>query len=124
MNQIDLTPHQLDELTRVLERTLAELSADIERAREEASENAGTRRDTGVQDRGEESFAGSVNAVDRALLRQYEVERREVQAALARLRDGGYGDCLQCGGPIGYQRLKVAPAAGRCLRCQERAEEA
>lgn len=124
MNPMTLTESQREELAHLLEQALAALGGDIQSERQEARENVAARRDSGVQDRGEESFAGSVVAVDRALLRQHEAERREVQAALARLREGSYGECVQCGEPVGYERLRIAPAAGRCMRCQERAEQA
>jgi RNA polymerase-binding transcription factor DksA len=124
MKPMPLTESQREELARMLEQALAALGGDIESERKEARENVAARRDSGVQDRGEESFAGSVVAVDRAMLRQHQTERREVQAALARLREGSYGECVQCGEAVGYERLRIAPAAGRCLRCQERAEQA
>jgi RNA polymerase-binding transcription factor DksA len=123
MNPRPLTESQREEPAGMLEQALAALGGDIESERKEARENVAARRDSGVQDRGEESFAGSVVAVDRALLRQHEAERREVQAALARLREGSYGECVQCGEAVGYDRLRIAPAAGRCMRCQERAEQ-
>lgn len=123
MNPMPPTASELEELTRMLEHALVALGGDIESERQEARENVAARRDSGVQDRGEESFAGSIVAVDRALLRQHEAERREVQAALARVREGTYGECVQCGEPVGVERLRITPAAGRCVRCQERAEQ-
>ena len=45
-------------------------------------------------------------------------EMREVDRALARLDDGTYGLCTECGDTIGFGRLMAAPAAGRCLACQ------
>ena len=115
-----LTEEQRAELSRQLEGFLESLGGDIASDREDVRDNQQSRR--GVQDRSEESFAGSVAAVDRAMLHQHEVERREVQAAIARMRDGTYGECMNCGEPIGYARLHVAPSALRCMRCQERAE--
>lgn len=123
MKPMPLTDSQRIELTQMLEEALDALGGDIESERHEARENVAARRDSGVQDRGEESFAGSLVAVDRALLRQHEAERREVQAALVRVQDGSYGDCVECGEAVGLERLRIAPAAGRCVRCQERAEQ-
>jgi len=123
MKPMPLTESQHEELTQMLEQALVALGGDIESERQEARENVVARRDSGVQDRGEESFAGSIVAVDRALLRQHQAERREVQAALTRLREGTYGECVQCGEAVGYERLRITPAAGRCVRCQERAEQ-
>jgi len=41
-----------------------------------------------------------------------------VEAALARLHNGSYGDCVQCGQPIPLQRLLVQPQVERCAACQ------
>ena len=41
----------------------------------------------------------------------------EIDAALARIRDGSYGVCVACGGPMGLQRLRAIPEARYCLGC-------
>jgi len=46
---------------------------------------------------------------------------KQIDAALARLADGSYGICQDCGGPISPKRLAAIPAAERCIACQERA---
>ena len=52
-----------------------------------------------------------------ALLEQTERRLAELDAAVARLDDGGYGVCVSCGGPIAAERLAVRPAATTCIRC-------
>ncbi len=47
---------------------------------------------------------------------------RRLVVALDRLRDGGYGVCLECGEPIGVARLRVLPEAETCVTCQDRIE--
>src|SRR5262245_17501169 len=48
------------------------------------------------------------------------VERvNQLTAALARLSDGTYGICEECGEPIQPARLKAIPEVGTCLGCQE-----
>jgi DnaK suppressor protein len=42
--------------------------------------------------------------------------------ALERLRQGSYGRCLDCGNPIGLERLRAVPWAPRCADDQERHE--
>lgn len=49
-------------------------------------------------------------------------ELRLVDAALARIADGTYGQCMDCGVEIPAARLHVAPEAARCIRCQEKVE--
>ena len=40
-----------------------------------------------------------------------------VVAALARLARGEYGNCSECGGSIGFDRLMVFPESPICQRC-------
>jgi DnaK suppressor protein len=49
-------------------------------------------------------------------------ELQDIEAALARIGDGSYGNCIDCGGEIGRARLKAYPTAERCLPCQEKNE--
>jgi RNA polymerase-binding transcription factor DksA len=46
-----------------------------------------------------------------------EAELRAIDAALARIADGTYGDCVRCGNPIATARLKVLPATAVCAPC-------
>ncbi len=71
-------------------------------------------------------FDEAQNAVERAVLVQ-NLDRnslllRDVQNALARIADGTYGDCLNCGEEISHKRLRAAPWARLCLDCQENAD--
>jgi RNA polymerase-binding transcription factor DksA len=42
----------------------------------------------------------------------------EVDAALARMRTGEYGECPDCGKAIAIARLLAYPTAKRCVSCQ------
>lgn len=46
-----------------------------------------------------------------------------IDAALARIEAGTYGDCLVCGVAISAPRLKASPEAPRCIACQEKVEQ-
>jgi RNA polymerase-binding transcription factor DksA len=49
-----------------------------------------------------------------------EVVRRElaeIDAALIRIEEGRYGNCQNCGGPMGLQRLRALPEARYCMAC-------
>jgi DnaK suppressor protein len=39
----------------------------------------------------------------------------EIEAALARIEDGTYGNCATCGRPIGADRLEAVPYATLCI---------
>jgi len=49
-------------------------------------------------------------------------ELTDVEAALARIEDGSYGTCVDCGEAIGWPRLNAQPTAQRCITCQEKLE--
>jgi DnaK suppressor protein len=53
---------------------------------------------------------------DVLLTRCYEA-MDEIDAALARIGDGSYGICTNCGAPIPIERLEIVPAAGLCAAC-------
>jgi RNA polymerase-binding transcription factor DksA len=56
-----------------------------------------------------------------AALRGQAVERlAALDAALARLELSKYGDCENCGQPIGAERLDALPAARTCIACARR----
>lgn len=49
--------------------------------------------------------------------RRRAAERARLIAALARLKDGEYGYCQDCGEEIAPARLDLDPAAALCLSC-------
>jgi RNA polymerase-binding transcription factor DksA len=55
-----------------------------------------------------------------ALLAAAEAQLGEIDAALGRVRDGTYGVCVDCSGPIGAERLEARPTAVRCVVCAGR----
>ena len=46
-----------------------------------------------------------------------------IEAALARIDAGSYGECIDCAAPIPEKRLKASPEASRCIACQEKFEQ-
>ena len=46
-----------------------------------------------------------------------------IDAALARIATGTYGECIGCAAHIPAKRLKASPEASRCIACQEKAEQ-
>ena len=45
------------------------------------------------------------------------VTEEKLQRALAKLDEGSYGSCDNCGGPIAPGRLDVAPESALCIDC-------
>jgi phage/conjugal plasmid C-4 type zinc finger TraR family protein len=118
------------ELPPALRSALADRLAD--RQRELRAEIAGQLRTqddprlVGLRNRMEETddwaVADMMAEQDIALVSRDLAELAEVEAALARIADGTYGECSDCGNPIPPARLEAYPTARRCVACQEAAE--
>lgn len=70
----------------------------------------------------DDALADAAATMDVAMVIRESRELQEIEAALARIADGGYGNCADCGEEIGRARLRAYPAAERCLPCQEESE--
>ena len=70
----------------------------------------------------EESGEGDTINVERerdlALSAQARAAVEEIDRALAKIDEGTYGICEQCGEPIPRERLKALPYAALCVRCK------
>ena len=86
-------------------------------------QGSGDERVVGLRNRLDETddwaVADSLAELDIAGLRHALNELTEVDAAFARLRDGSYGVCIDCGEPIAPARLSAYPTATRCIECQQ-----
>jgi RNA polymerase-binding transcription factor DksA len=113
-----LTQEQTQELQAAIEQRRAallhELREDVERVRKDRFEDlAGA-----APDAGDESVAALIADLDHADVGRDLSELRGLEAARTRMSDGSYGTCANCGGEIGFERLRVNPAAVRCVECQ------
>jgi RNA polymerase-binding transcription factor len=46
-----------------------------------------------------------------------------VDGALARIREGSFGECISCGKEINPKRLEAVPWTRHCIECQEKLEK-
>ena len=51
------------------------------------------------------------------------VELNDIDAALRRIEEGRYGECIDCGEGIANARWLAAPQAPRCISCQQQREQ-
>lgn len=116
--------HDLETLRHSLARRATEL-------REQVAEMSGRAEDEPfraiageVGDSGDESTASSLIDTERAEISRDIGELRAIEAALARIDSGKYGECTDCEAPIDAKRLRAQPTALRCIGCQERYEKA
>jgi DnaK suppressor protein len=71
----------------------------------------------------EEAAQAEQGATDLARLNEAErLELRRIEAALARLAEGRWGECAECGGAIEAKRLEALPWAIRCTACAQAME--
>jgi len=46
-----------------------------------------------------------------------------VEEALNRIREGSYGECVNCGNELNAKRLEAVPWTRYCINCQEKVEQ-
>jgi DnaK suppressor protein len=46
-----------------------------------------------------------------------------VEAALSRIREGSFGECISCAKEINPKRLDAVPWTRHCIECQEKLEQ-
>jgi RNA polymerase-binding transcription factor len=113
-----LTQQQTNQLKQVVEQRraalLAEVSQDLSKMREDRLDNVVGA----VPDAGDESVASLIADLDQADASRDVLELQMLEAAQARIADGSYGICIQCGQDIGFERLRANPGAQRCIQCQ------
>ncbi len=113
---------QLDILKRAVakryQQLLQETTEDVERAREETfGALAGP-----VTDEGDRAAADLLVDLDQAEISRDLREIRNIEAALARIQEGTFGACADCGAEIDIDRLRAWPIAIRCVRCENTRE--
>lgn len=76
-----------------------------------------------LNDEADYASASTDNMIDHAITDQQIKELKEIDAALAKIRDGSYGMCEMCEEEISIQRLEVKPHAKYCIACREIVEK-
>lgn len=111
------------EARQSLEQMLRELDAATSTLE---AEGAGDSSELSHVDQHPADTASELQDADNqnALLENSAEQRAQVEAALARIDDGTYGTCVDCGQPIPDARLEVRPEAARCVADQEKYEAA
>ncbi len=103
-----------------LEARRAALRADVKTQLEGSEDDRVVGLRNRIKESGDEwGVADGLAELDIAEVRHTLAELAEVDAALARLAGGTYGECRDCGEPIALARLAVYPTATRCIPCQQ-----
>lgn len=104
-----------------LQEMLVELDGSVSTLEREPGEQPG---DAMTFDPDPGDAASTITEGDRetAVIDAAKGQRTQVVAALARLDDGSYGRCVDCGAELSAERLDARPEAARCITCQTASE--
>lgn len=118
-----LTKDQLtflkDELTRRRQELREQVREELLRSDNERYEDLAGQ----VHDAGDESVADLLADANVAMVSRLITQLRETEAALQKMNMGSYGLCDEGGEEIPFERLRVAPAASRCIEHQRLFEQ-
>ena len=119
----DLTNIQYEALKQVLRRRYGLLLERVRDELEQTGDRSYIELAGRVTDPADESAADLIADIGAAIVDRHVQELRDIEAALRRMVDGGYGECSDCGIGIEFKRLQVYPTAKRCVRCQGQREK-
>ncbi len=112
----NFTENQLTQLRAALHKRYLELQNEIR------NELAHTK-DTDDFDLAE--YLNNIpDDIDTALVDRQINEMRELEMSMKYLNELEFGDCIDCGNEIGFERLLAYPSAQRCIQCQNQYEKA
>ncbi len=107
----------------MLEGRRSELQAEIHgKMRDVCTEGSWGGKLKDVLDRVESSEADIQDDIEFTLIQMRSETLNKVHDALARLEQGDYGNCFDCGEKIAEKRLRALPFAVRCKGCEEARE--
>ena len=118
MNKQEASPYQEQLLamrTVLLAQIADQRGGTIGRA-EAAADHFGNTEDSSAQ-------VATERALEFAIGERETAELAALDAALARIEAGSYGQCTDCGVDIAPARLQASPDAPRCISCQEKQEQ-
>ena len=106
--EITVARKRLEEMRDDLDRTVLVLRGEHPLSRGGTSEAGDAGANLTEADRNEAAIQTTL------------AQRAEVVSALARLDNGSYGLCVDCGKPVPEPRLEARPATSRCVPCQSK----
>ena len=96
---------------------LEEYRASINTRREKLARHVSHREEPLPQDFADQAVELENDETMVALEDELYEQLKAVDDALARIEEGTYGVCVECGEPIALERLDALPAAPMCIDC-------
>lgn len=98
------------------------LESGITNLEQEALQPTAAQTALGSDKQSDPGACAAEERVARTLLCTESDTLAEINAALDRMEQGGFGTCNECGAMISQARLTALPYARACSRCAKRAE--
>jgi len=109
--RLDSFKKRLEERQQALRRTVSRTEEDGRIADQDPAQDIADRAASSYT----KEFLFSQSNNERQLLQM-------VETALARIREGTFGECVSCGDEINAKRLEAVPWTRYCIACQEKKE--
>lgn len=110
--KLELFRKKLEARQQDLRRTVTRTQQDGRSADEDTAQDIADKAASSYN----KEFLFHQSNADRQLLQM-------VESALARLREGNFGECISCGREINPKRLEAVPWTRHCIECQEKLEK-
>jgi DnaK suppressor protein len=111
---------ETEKIRAALAERLTELRAEYE---QHLAEIAELQRDRLIDSSGDDQADTGTKTLEReqeiSLANNLLDRMNQVERALERLDEGGYGWCERCGNPIPVERLAAFPSATLCVSCKQ-----
>ena len=112
------------ELKGILEDRRREILSEVQGKMRDVRAEGASGEGQGVLDAAEASEADIQDDIEFALIQMKSETLHKINEALARLDEGTFGYCFECGDEISERRLRALPFAVRCKDCEEAREVA
>lgn len=110
--KLDSFKKRLEERQQALRKTVSRTEEDGRIADQDSAQDIADRAANSYT----KEFLFSQSNNERQLLQM-------VETALARIREGSFGECVSCGNEINAKRLEAVPWTRYCIECQEKKEK-
>ena len=111
-----------EELRQILEERRREILSEVQGKMRDVRAEGAFGENKGVLDSAETSEADIQDDIEFALIQMKSETLHKIVEALARLDEGSFGYCFECGDEISERRLRALPFAVRCKDCEEARE--
>ena len=102
----------LQQVEAKLTETLGELEERLAYVKKDMSKSHSA-------DSSEQAVERENDEVLEGIARETQAAIQDVRAALARVSEGSYGECVKCGEAINRERLEALPEAMYCISCAD-----